>query len=625
MEARLFVIGALVVLAVSGAVAQQPQPSSAGTDAAYQRVLDRARQSEQAGDLADALSQVETMLRVGGDSVPPRLRSEAVERIVSLQAATTASGPMQRAAGRLASVLTATTFWMIVLLVMLAARLRYAHLHPRTDATAAFFEDLASPLDRRTEASLVLTRTLLNHLQNPLPVAVTTLEMDMMPGSEEPGFLALQSTLNTSPIDGFTLADRPLKVGGFEFSVRDIAGAASGVFSRPYAANLTGWLSESEHGLVAYAELFDRLDPAKNRAWRIQTRKGGRAEAINDLSAQILVDTDKSKLTHSWKSLRTFRNAIGLRQSAGRRGPADLLQARNCLEEAVTYDASNWIARFNLALTLCRCGEPEIALQHFDVLDTVIRLAWQSNQDPTTACSNTPAFQDVKDHLRHYPECAFLILYNEALALAALHTPEATTKALETLRRLATPHDETKKGAYDDDPHRSLAQALEPRARTELRLYAMGAEANVLATSAHLRRGRNEFETETADRIEALLTAVQHLCTATQEQHWRSLQTARAVTLAAAARVSASKGRTDVARTRLEAAIAAEPGFVEAYLSLAELHIDAATACDKDWHRAEMLLKRVLELSPDCSRAMSLLTRLPARSPVPTSAASAGR
>ena len=618
MQARLFVIGALVALAVSGAVAQ-PQISSAGPDAAYERVLDRARQSEQAGDLAGALSQLETMLRVGGDNVPARLRAEAVERIVSIEAAMTASGSMPRAARRLASLLTAKTFWMITLLAMLTGWLRYARLHPRTGATAAFFEDLTSPADRRTEASLVLTRTLLNHLQNPLPVEIATLEMDMMPGSEEPGFGGLQSALNTSPIDGFTLADRPMKVGGIEFTVRDIAGAASSLFSRPYAATLTGWLSESEHGLVAHAELFDRLDPTKNRSWRMQTRKGGHGEAINDLSAQILVDTDNSKLTHSWKSLRAFRKAIGLRQSAGRRGLADLQQARNCLEEAVTYDASNWIARFNLALTLCRCGEPEIALQHFDVLDKVIRVAWKSNQDPTTACSNAPAFQDVKDHLRRFPECAFLILYNEAMALAALHTSGATSAALKELRRLATLREDTNESAYDDEPHRSLAGALTPRARIEMSLYAMGAEANVLAASPHLRRQGHRFDTETAERIASLLKTVQHLCAATQEQHWRSLQTARAVALAAAARVAVSDGDPDVARTHLEAAIAAEPGFVEAYLSLAELHIDATTACDKDWHRAEMLLKRVLELSPDCSRAMSLLTRLPVRSPIPTS------
>ena len=512
------------------------------------------------------------------------------------------------------------TFWIVML--MLAVWRIYAHLYPRTDATAAFFEDLTSPVDRRAESSLVLTRTLLNHLQNPSLLDVATLEMDMMPGSEEPGFGGLQSSLNTYPIDGFALSDRPMKLSGFEFTLRDIAAAAAGLLSRPRGANLTGWLSETEQGLIAYAELSDRQDPGKNRSWRIQAPTGSRTEKIiDDLSAQILVDTGNSKLTHNWKSLRAFRRAIGLRQSAGYRTRADLLLARHYLEEAVTFDASNWIARFNLALTLCRCGEPEIGLQHFRLLDEVIRMAWRSNQDPDAPCPSTPAFQGVKEHLHKHPECAFLILYNKAIALAALHRRETTIAATTELRRLASLRLDTGASGYDD-PHRSLARTLTPRAQTELSLYALSAEATVLAASTQRRPQRSESEIETGGLVNALLKTVEDLCAATQERHWRSVQTARAITRAAAARVAASQGETGAAREHLEAAIAAEPGFVEAYLSLAELHIDTKEGCDNNWERrADALLTRALELAPECSRAMFLLTRLTATPSRATSSA----
>ena len=610
MRVRSILVG-LVILAASAAAGQQPPTPGGDGGAAYQRILDGARQSEQAGDLDGALAALEGMLRLGGDAVPVRVRAEAIERVLSLEAAINARHSMSGDAARqMRSVVATKTFWVIAPVVMLVLWRLYAWRHPRTDAAAAFFEDLTRPVGERTEASLVLTRTVLDQLQNPLPMRVETLEMDMMPGSEEPGFGGLQSALNTSPIDGFELAAAPMKVGGVEFTVRDLAAALSGLFHRPHAAHLTGWLSESDHGVVAHAQFVDRSDPQRNHSWRLRVSgKGSRAEAISDLAAQILVDTGNSRLTHSWKSLRAFRRALALRQSAGPRGPRGLREARNYLEEAVTLDSSNWIARFNLALTLCRCGEPEIALGHFTILEDVIQLAWESNRNPAAPCSKTPAFQDVKDHLSHFPECAFLIQYNKAMALAALHEPKSTEAALRELERLAA-LDKNDGDLVFAEPYRALAQTLTPRARTELSLYALGAQANLLVGTP--ARVHPEDQANGIHPVETLLATIEARCSRTQELHWRSLQTARAVALASAARVAALGGDTARARERLEAAIAAEPHFVEAYVSLAELHLDFMTSCDSDWHRrAEMLLQRALELSPGCGRAMSLLARLP--------------
>ncbi len=611
MRARFLVAGVLLVLFASRAAGQGAAPPRAAADEPYHQALEESRRSEQAGELGTALAQLETLLRVGSDSVPATVRAEAVARMVSLEARL-----RQRLVARLFALVSSKTFWFAAALATLLGWRAWIRRYPRTDSTAVFFEDLTQPADARLEASIVLTRTILNQLQNPLPVHISTLQMDMLPGSEEPGFGGLQSALNVAPIDGFKVADQPMKVAGIEFSVRALVMMLSRFLARPHAANLTGWLNDSADGVAAYAALTDRYDPRKNTTWRIEsTGTGARASAIADLAAQILVDTGNSTLTHDWKSLRCFREAIKLRQGSARPGLANLALARDYLEDAVTYDSSNWIARFNLALTLSRAGEPEVALKHFELLEGVVRRAWRSNLHPEESCSGAPAFVDVKRHLDEYPECLFLILYNKAMALAALHDPERNAQAMRELERLAGLRHDDGWQAFGE-PHDQIARKLDPRARVELSLYALGAQTAVLAGQSDIHRHDSVRSREVAARVEALLSEIETLCANTQDQHWRSLQTARAVALAAGARAGVAQGRTALARERLDAAIAAEPRFLEAYLLLAELYLEYTVGCARDWEqRAEMLLKRVLELNPECTRAMLLLTRLPARPP----------
>jgi hypothetical protein len=76
------------------------------------------------------------------------------------------------------------------------------------------------------------------------------------------------------------------------------------------------------------------------------------------------------------------RKATALTRLALRQGEspgpdsAHITEARRHLEDAVTYDPSNWIARFNLALTLCRDSQVDTALKHFDMLEEVVARAW---------------------------------------------------------------------------------------------------------------------------------------------------------------------------------------------------------------------------------------------------------
>ncbi len=166
-----------------------------------------------------------------------------------------------------------------------------------------------------------------------------------------------------------------------------------------------------------------RESKPRHKTWQVQ-RAGpdARAQAIADLAAQILVDTGKSTLTHNWRSFRSFHEAIKLRQRQDSRpGADDLTAARDHLEQAVIHDPSNWIARFNLALTLCRRqsgAHSAEALRAAGVRDrarlagyrcTLARRARDGRHSRTSSTT-----------FRRYPECAFLILYNKAVALATL-------------------------------------------------------------------------------------------------------------------------------------------------------------------------------------------------------------
>ena len=119
-----------------------------------------------------------------------------------------------------------------------------------------------------------------------------------------------------------------------------------------------------------------------------------------------------------------------------------------------------------------------------------------------------------------------------------------------------------------------------------------------------------------------MLKTVVGKCERKQEEHWRSLQTARAVTLTAYACALEKEERWDAARDALLEALAAEPRFVKVSLRLAELYMSRRAPAD--WLvRAKSLLTRVREINPSCGYTLLLLNRLYADSSVDRAAETA--
>jgi hypothetical protein len=521
-------------------------------------------------------------------------------------------------------------------------------LFPRS-GTLVTFEDLSAHQDERADKSRLLTQAILNLLRNPTSFDHVRLQMDIMPGSDESGFGGLQPAMTMVSVPDYERSDRPMKIASIEFSLRDLVAFLSRSFSRPHRRYLEGWLAERGGIVEAGARLLDhkrrvihdlphqpqaqtpnerpeRGDRSAARAqdvrdcleWRVRGSEAySREEAIADLAAQILVDTKKVlDLTTNWRSYRSFQEAMKLRQDQQHepRSKDDLAAARAHLERAVAYDPANWIARFSLALTLFRDDESAVALKHLETLEEVIGRAWSVSRETDNrrweqqcACMG-PAFLSIVHHLEQYPACAFLVLYNKALVLASTGSAGIASNIFTQISRLHG----TGNPALGH-PYHEIAQSLAPWARTELKLYALSAQATLLAdTGSRLPApaGLNANDS-LEDQIETLRRLAEDLCPRQQEEHWRSLQTARAVIRMARARVLVAKRRIEEAREQLEIAVAAEPRFVEAFLQLAELFLKEQGALEIDWAlRAESWLKRALEISPSCQRAQSLRSDL---------------
>lgn len=499
--------------------------------------------------------------------------------------------------------------------------------------TLTSFEDFSVDPVKRTDSNRVLTCLVLSHLQDPQPLRMSELQMDIMPGAEEPGFGGLRPQQPMDAIAGFVVADHPIKVATLEFNLSDILNAFRRLFDRPYRQYLQGWLFESSDSVVAVAQLLDSTKNPKhklgqNQIWQVEiTGSNARERAVADLAAQIMIAMGESNITSNWQSLRSFQ--AGMRQLHLRKGPntpaANIDSARCQFEDALDHDPSNWIARFQLALILCRENQPRAALEHFEILRSILERVlnqeprWWSNLIAQSKrrgrklrmpglpygsrvehCTDEGmAFKSLVRHLKRYPECPFLVEYNRAITMSTFHEDDKRNQAIKVLQSLAG----LREGRDTFPALRRCAKRLSERSKIELQLYAKSAQACILAGSCKQADDLPQQEAE----IRKLLGQIEKLCFQRQEHHWRSLQTARAVTLSALARVLAAQQKVKESCDCLYQALAAEPKFVDAYQQLATLHMEKGEALSKNWESlAKSWEKRVEEINPDCRNATVL-------------------
>lgn len=596
--------------------------ASAEPAAIYRQIVTDAEAAQGRGEWKAALAGFHAIADGKDSDVPADVRARALRGIAETQAL------LEKQQASLWSVLSGWVSWPVYLLIALMAigiyryRLRQS---PRA-ATRVSFEDLSEPRETRLAKSRVLTNNIRDLLQNPKPVQMSELHVDLMPGTDEGGFSGLSPTLAMEAVLGFEPSDHPVKVASLEFSLRDLFGFVSSFFSRPYLHTLDGWIDTRGDQVEAFAALRTYGSRARDDKWSVRcTGPRARERAIADLAAQIVVGTGKSTMTNNWQSFRNFHEALKLRFSDGA-GSAeqDAPGPRTHLERALAFDSANWIARFNLGLALCRENQPQTALEHFKILERVFTEAWARTKhghaakaivDGEFCPADQVAFQSVLTHIKEYPECPFLVLYNKAIALSNIGERHATVAALQILETIGNLRDSTLDGQFAL-PHREMASNLSRRSRTELALYGLSARANILAG---VQTGvcpvgdadAGEIIESGLEQIRAISERISQICLLEQEQHWQSLQAARAVSLTALARVLAIQSQEAEAERLLREAIAAHPGLVGAYLHLAEMYQRCRENLSAMWPaQSEWLLRRALEISPGCTQATYLLGTL---------------
>ena len=552
------------------------------------------------------------------------------------------------------AIATCLSAWAVSLLI---------RAFPRRDLTHIVFEDLSAGRDERLDRNRILAQSVISRLQNPQQTTFN-LQMDVMPGANEPGFGGLQPVLTMASALKSERADRPIKIGAVEFSLGDVLTLISSLFARPPKQYLEGWLIEANGSVEVGARMLDhRRQPEfkgglartsdheatpEPLAWLVRAT-GGRERAIADLAAQILVDTDRSTITNDWRSLRSFQEAMVLRddqrfdahqETSPTVDPkATVSSARGHLARAVSYDPSNWIARFSLAVTLCRDDEPLLALQHLDILEKAIARAWPNvlklreerqaakatsvfagpelkpvvrqleqtvgrarayvrklRQRTKTAEApddfEGPGFRELVRHLDMLPECAFLILFNEGIARAtrkddsrslcqARHVFEQFSNWMPASRGCAT---SALPVVSFRQPYEAIAESMSDQRRTTLALYGIGAHASLIADTDGSSRGA-PLESDPVAALQQLLRRIDENCRVQNADHWPSALSARAITQAALGHVY-FKHRLDEganldkclndAQTNFEAALAAEPRLVRAMLGLSEIYLERA-------------------------------------------------
>ncbi len=530
------------------------------------------------------------------------------------------------------------------------------HVFPRPGPIVSF-SDLNAKSDDARSSSRSLTADILNLLEHPEAVNVEGLQMNTIPGTDQPAFGVVRPVPEMHPMTDFAPSEHPIKMGGIELTLQDLTQLITRLFSRPYREELVGWVRCGERAAVAEAEWWTRRRQwpfrARRQAWRAEaTGDRARENAIGDLAAKILVGMGRSSFTDNWQSLKFYQDGIRVARKKGGSFSRDCSEeACRCFERAVAVDPANWIARFYFALALCQEGKPATALRHFRVLDEVLRSAVSDNAFKKVLAAKhnvlsrlvarliktyphvqraRPRSERVRSLLHHiaeFPECPFIVQYNIAIAVADLCRSSGNRESfvvneeacwsdpIQSLRTIAAvDHDYSPGGSSQNgqgDPlaaYRDCERHLSPKTRFQLSLYARSACAHLISLSD---------AAGALKEITSILQSIEETCKNARcldrridnwIDNWRSLQTTRAVVLAALARVlcrDAQLKPNQEARDRFYEAIASEPNLVDAYVQLAKLYMRWRRQFADNWiARADSLLKRADELNPACDEIM---------------------
>lgn len=513
-------------------------------------------------------------------------------------------------------------WWALILLVIaviIGLRGLFVRLFPKKGFRVAF-EDLSVDKDIRFGKSRVLTALMLE-LLTPRHLSDDDFRMDIMPGTNDPGFSGVMPKLERASTMSYEASEQPVKIGQLEFAPRQMM-TLFGWLSRPPKECIEGWVEC--RGKEAFASATYKRRPIflnSQKQWVSRCAgANARNEALLLLSAQIIADLGKVDFTRNGRSYHELRMALHttVLNVEGLDNFLPVLSARQHLEAAVSYDSRNWIARFSLALELCKNGSPQEALGQLDLLDNLLRKVLTAHDTTqrgfrertfgakkATRCESD-AFAALFEHLKKYPACPHLVKYNQAIVLAAHDDPSKKVAARDRLDGLIKDLSSSNH-QQETAPRRNHRDTpvLRRRASIELTLNALSAKANFIASDAW---ARGSFEEEEICEIDRLYKEIDAICLREQDEHWNSLQTAKAVAYAAKARFLVTRRNGNATLCALRDALAAQPSFVGARVQLGEAYLMLQRDLSPDWFtRAKDELSLGLLINATCKESRTLL------------------
>jgi Tfp pilus assembly protein PilF len=323
-----------------------------------------------------------------------------------------------------------------------------------------------------------------------------------------------------------------VEVMSLKVSLRPIWLLLSWLFRRR-TRKLVGYLHSHDQQIALTAQLLtQRYKTIPLRSWNIvAATPAERSSLIRDLAAQILVDLELSKVTNNWRSYRCFVEGHDLIAQGGG-SLTSCKKATTHFHQALKHDPQNWMARFYLAIALRRRGENELTVDHLDLLHIRFKsaddslaahwwtwkywrpwLEWKGWLDwrgwwyrkgwlRATSWTSWKRPDFLRQHLRRYPHCPFLVLYNKAMALAKCSKPDGRVKALQLLYQLLLAT-ENNKTSWDRSGFPYSASKLSRQDRQRFHRLALCAQATIWAQQCEVGRESSEDGKSLLSWIEA--------------------------------------------------------------------------------------------------------------------------
>lgn len=574
------------------------------TDAEAVAALDKADALAGDGSHSDAVAIYKSVADAPASSVSERLRSRA--RVGQLHEEAAAATQHSSRFAAIGSTLVTVAIWIVYAAIAAAAVALVYLLHrllqrlPPRKGTTLSVDDLDAERAERTAKSYVLARQLLAEI---LGVGISGRgddgldEARDLDGSRVSAALPRLANAGLAKFDALVQDDTPVRIGPFSFSPRQIVYLVAPFLRRRAEAELVGSLVSDGKRVSLTIERFEsgRGEPVK--AWHV-TAEGddAHAKALSEMAARLATASGASTISGDWQSLLEYRTAMtdleALPDADDRRKALE--GVRDHLRRAIDHDQGNLLARFQLARVERQLGENQTAVEHFAFLDHLSRTA-RLGAGPIGA------------FLAAHPEMRYVARYNRAVTLSKIDDWVCHNDAVDLLLVL---------GMELTD-----AQGLDPEERRRLQMLTASAWADSFvfeleqlrdedpgAVDSRSQSRRTKRRQEGMARIREIRAWLDELAEQEGVREDRAWVRSYATTQNALGRALYFAESYHEAIAAFESSIALTPDLADAYVNLGSA---LQRTKPKRWlRRAEIALRRGLELAPDNEKALFLLGRV---------------